>query len=147
MSYKGVFHPRNPDKYLGNADGIVYRSSWERRFFMYCDETPGILRWASEEFSIPYISPVDNRGHRYFPDVWLEAQTTDGPKVYLIEIKPKAQTQLRVVKRKTKRYYRDASQVAINHAKWEAATKFCAANNRAWIFMVLTEDHLFGKLK
>ena len=147
MAYKGVFHPRNPDKYVGNAAGIVYRSSWERRFFMYCDETPGILRWASEEFCIPYISPVDNRGHRYFPDVWLEAQTKHGPKVYLIEIKPKAQTQLRVVKRKTKRYYRDAGQVAINHAKWEAATKFCGAANRAWTFMVLTEDHLFGKLR
>jgi len=76
----------------------------------------------------------------------LEAQTERGPKVYLIEIKPKDQTRLRVVKRKTKRYYRDASQVAINHAKWDAATKFCAADKRAWTFMVLTEDHLFGKL-
>jgi len=141
MAYRGIFHPKRPHKYLGNATNIIYRSSWERRFFMYCDDTPGVLRWASEEFHIPYLSPIDQRVHRYFPDVWMEVQTASGQRVYLIEIKPKAQTELRAVKRKTRRYLKEAVAVAINHAKWEAAREFCV--ERQWTFQILTEDHLF----
>lgn len=141
MAYQGLFTPKHPQKYVGNASNIVYRSSWERRFFIYCDDTPGILRWASEEFHIPYLSPVDQRVHRYFPDVWMEVQTPNGIKTYLIEIKPKAQTEFRVVKRKTRKFLREAAVVAVNHAKWDAAKEFC--QSRGWTFQVLTEDHLF----
>ena len=125
MPYQGLFHPKHPNKYVGNASNIIYRSSWERRFFTYCDETPGVLRWASEEFHIPYLSPIDERVHRYFPDVWMEVQTPNGVKAYLIEIKPKEQTQLRPTKRKTKKFLREAAIVAVNHAKWDAAKLFC----------------------
>jgi hypothetical protein len=142
MPYQGLFAPKHPEKYIGNASTIVYRSSWERRFFVYCDETPGVLRWASEEFYIPYLSPVDQRVHRYFPDVWMEVQTPTGKQAYLIEIKPKQQTELRQVKRKTAKFLREAMQVAINHAKWDAARAHC--QERGWTFQVLTEDHLFG---
>jgi hypothetical protein len=143
MPYQGLFHPKHPEKYIGNPTQIVYRSSWERRFFVYCDDTPGVLRWASEEFSIPYLSPLDQRVHRYFPDVWMEVQTATGRRAYLIEIKPKDQTQLRHVKRKTRKYLREAMQVAVNHAKWDAAKQFCQEQN--WTFQVLTEEQLFGK--
>ena len=140
MAYKGFFKPGNPQKYIGDPSKIVYRSSWERRFFDYCDRTPGILRWASEEFHIPYISPVDGAWHRYFPDVWMEAVTNEGVKQFLIEIKPKYQSELRPVKRKTKKYLREAAVVAVNHAKWNAAKKLCEQKN--WTFQVLTEDHI-----
>lgn len=145
MPYQGLFIPTFPKKYVGDPTHIVYRSSWEHRFFRYCDHTPGILRWASEEFCIPYVSPLDNRTHRYYPDVWLEAQTTQGPKAFLIEIKPKAQTELRQVKRKTKKFLREASIVAVNHAKWAAAQRLCA--EKQWTFLVLTEDHLFQRFR
>jgi hypothetical protein len=141
MPYQGAFRPTQPEKYLGNTQNIVYRSSWEKRFFMYCDTHPGILKWASEEFSIPYISPLDSKLHRYFPDVWLEAQTAEGRKGYLIEIKPKNQAQLRQPTRKTKKFLREAMTVAVNHAKWDAAKLFC--KERDWTFVVLTEDELF----
>lgn len=143
MAYQGSFTPKHPAKYIGNAAGIVYRSSWERRFFMLCDEDPSILRWASEEFSIPYVSPMDSRVHRYFPDVWLEANTTTGARGFLIEIKPKNQAQLRVPKRKTVRFLKEAMTVAVNHAKWAAARVMCT--ERGWTFVVLTEDDLFKK--
>lgn len=143
MPYQGMFHPKHPKKYIGDSTNIVYRSSWERRFFVYCDETPGVLRWASEEFHIPYLSPVDERLHRYFPDVWMEVQTPTGPKTYVIEIKPKAQTELRLIKRKTRKFLQEAGIVAVNHAKWDAAKEFC--RERGWEFRVLTEDQLFAK--
>lgn len=110
---------------------------------MYCDQNPGILKWASEEFSIPYISPKDNRLHRYFPDVWIEAQTVNGRKGFLIEIKPKNQAELRTTRRKTKKFLHEAMVVAVNHAKWDAAKLFC--KERDWTFVVLTEDDLFKK--
>jgi hypothetical protein len=88
---------------------------------------------------------MDNKVHRYFPDVWLEAQTPAGPKAFLIEIKPKAQTELREVKRRTRKFLREAAVVAVNHAKWNAAKKLCEQKN--WTFVVLTEDHLFQKFK
>lgn len=141
MPYQGLFTPKHPNKYVGDVRRIVYRSSWERRFFTYCDETPGVLRWASEEFHIPYLSPLDQRVHRYFPDVWMEVQTTRGRQSYLIEIKPKDQTELRPVKRKTRKFLREAAIVAVNHAKWDAAKAYC--QTQGWEFRVLTEEHLF----
>jgi hypothetical protein len=144
MPYQGLFTPKHPHKYVGDSRRIVYRSSWERRFFLYCDNTPGVLRWASEEFHIPYLSPLDDRVHRYFPDVWMEVQTSRGMQAYLIEIKPKDQTELRVTKRKTRKFLREAAIVAVNHAKWEAAEAYC--QERGWVFRVLTEEHLFRGL-
>jgi hypothetical protein len=143
MPYQGIFIPRSPQKYVGDVSNIVYRSSWERKFFTYCDEHPGIRRWASEEIVIPYQSPLDRRVHRYFPDVWLESQTPDGIKTFLIEIKPKAQTALRPHKRKSRKLIQEAMVVAVNHAKWEAAQAVCAKQN--WTFLVLTEEHLFRR--
>jgi hypothetical protein len=142
MPYQGKFLPRAPEKYAGNVSNIIYRSSWERRFFDYCDRTPGILRWVSEEVIVPYRHPLDDNVHRYFPDVWLEAHTPTGRRTFLIEIKPKSQTEIRVIKRRTRKFLREASVVAINHAKWDAAKTYCS--QRGWTFVVLTEDHLFG---
>ena len=53
FTYKGRYTPENPKKYIGDPSKIVYRSSWERRFMIYCDRNPLILSWASEELAIP----------------------------------------------------------------------------------------------
>lgn len=143
MPYQGIFIPRFPNKYVGDVSTIVYRSSWERRFFAYCDASPGIRRWASEEIVVPYLSPLDQRIHRYFPDVWLESHTPTGIKTFLIEIKPKSQTAVRPHIRKSRKLLREAMTVAVNHAKWDAAKAFCA--HQSWTFLVLTEEHLFRR--
>ena len=51
-SYKGLYRPTNPKKYVGDPNRIVYRSLLERRFMLYCDRTPEIIAWASEEIAI-----------------------------------------------------------------------------------------------
>ena len=66
-SYKGLYRPTNPKKYVGNTKQIVYRSNLERKFMLYCDRNDSV-QWASEEISIPYLSPLDNKVHRYYPD-------------------------------------------------------------------------------
>ena len=44
----------------------------------FCDESDHIVTWASEEFSIPYISPLDNKRHRYYPDFLIKVKEPDG---------------------------------------------------------------------
>ena len=70
---QGFFTPRFPKKYIGDPTNIVYRSGWEKRVMQTLDENSNVLRWASEEIVIPYISPIDNRPHRYFVDFYVEA--------------------------------------------------------------------------
>ena len=143
MRYKqGIYTTKNPTKYKGNVTNIVYRSSWELRVFKYLDDNPNVLEWSSEEYIIPYKSPVDGKFHRYFPDIWARMQGVDGrTKTYLIEIKPETQSiEPKVQKKITKKYITEVCTYAINQAKWKAAKEYCLDRN--WEFKVLTEKDL-----
>ena len=142
MSYKGRYRPSNPKKYRGDSSNIIYRSLWERKFMVYCDNHSKILEWGSEEIALPYRSPIDNKIHRYYPDFYIKVKETNGKiKRYIIEIKPKKQTvEPKVKKRKTKGYIYEVYEYARNKAKWKAAQEFC--KDRMWEFKVLTEDEL-----
>ena len=91
-TYKSIFKPKNPKKYLGDASNIICRSNWERTFCNYCDSNDKVITWASEEFFIPYVSPLDNRRHRYYPDFLIQVKEDGTLKKYVIEIKPKRET-------------------------------------------------------
>ena len=142
MSYKGRYRPSNPKKYKGDSSNIIYRSLWERKFMVYCDNQTKILEWGSEEIVLPYRSPIDNKVHRYFPDFYIKVKESNGKiKRYIIEIKPKKQTvEPKMKKKKTKGYIYEVYEYAKNQAKWEAAKEFC--KDRMWEFKVLTEDEL-----
>ena len=64
--YQGKYQTINPIKYTGDRSKIFYRSSWELRMMKYLDCTPSVLEWNSEEIIIPYLSPIDNKFHRYY---------------------------------------------------------------------------------
>ncbi len=141
MSYRGTFTPKNPSKYNGNSKNIIYRSNWELRVMKYFDDHPNVIWWASEELPIPYVSPVDNRTHRYFPDFIVKMRLKDGKvTTYILEVKPLAQTKMPVQKRKTKRFIQEAATYAINQEKWRAADLFC--REHGWQFKVITEKEL-----
>ena len=89
MTYKGKFLPNNRKKYKGDIKNIVYRSLWERKFMVYCDDNDDIIEWGSEELVVPYVSPLDGKRHRYFPDFYIK--TKNGDK-FMVEIKPKKYT-------------------------------------------------------
>ena len=141
-SIKSLFKPSHPEKYIGDPNNIVCRSSWERRFCMWCDNNDNILKWASEEFSIPYVSPKDNRVHRYYPDYLIEVKESSGKiKKYVVEVKPKKQTlPPKKPSRVTKSYIYESVTYAVNQAKWAAATEFCLDNGVE--FKIITEDEL-----
>lgn len=107
----------------------------------YLDKHPDILEWASEEFSIPYRSPIDNKIHRYFPDFWVK-QTKNGViETVLIEVKPRAQTKPpRPQTKRTKQYINEVKTWGINSAKWKAAQEFC--DDRKWKFLIFDEYSL-----
>lgn len=142
---QGKFTPKFPNKYIGDSTNIVYRSGWERRVMQSLDDNTNVIRWASEEVIIPYISPIDNRPHRYFPDFYVEAKNPDGSiKKMLLEVKPAAQTQPpKTPKRKTKRYITEVMTWGVNEAKWKAAQEFCL--DKGWEFRLITESELFKK--
>jgi hypothetical protein len=141
MSNKGRFRPKNPQKYKGDPNNIIYRSTWEIKVMNYLDENPNVIWWGSEELPIPYLSPVDKKKHRYFPDFIAKMRKSDGTVMtYVIEVKPEKQTKPPTQKRKTKTYLQEAITYEVNKAKWYAAEEFC--KDHGWQFQILTEKHL-----
>lgn len=138
MAYSGKFSPKNPTKYLGNPTNIWYRSLWERRVMEHLDTNLGVMQWSSEEIVIPYLSPVDNKYHRYFPDFFV--RTANG--AMILEVKPMSQSVApQVKKRKTKSYITEVMTYGVNQAKWKAADEYC--KDRGWKFKVVTEKDIF----
>lgn len=142
MSYKGFFRPKNPQKYKGDPTNIIYRSGWEARFMSYLDNHPDVMEWSSEELAIPYLSPIDGKYHRYFPDFIVKRKDVHGKiETVMVEIKPHKQTMPPVKqKRITKKYITEVQTWGINSSKWEAAEKYC--KQRGWLFMKLTEKEI-----
>jgi len=142
MAYSGKFTPKNPQKYVGDYKNIIYRSSWECRVMSWLDNSPDIISWASEELTIPYISPVDGKRHRYFPDFIVKVKNKDGKvSTMMIEVKPQKQS-VEPAKRSrvTKQYITEVMTYGINQAKWKAAQEYCL--DKGWQFKVLTEKEL-----
>jgi hypothetical protein len=143
-SYRqGKFKPRNPEKYKGDPTKIVYRSSYELKFMDYCDLNESINEWKSEEFFIPYRSPLDGKVHRYFPDFFIKYRDSKGNlRKTIIEIKPKKDliSPESSPKRKTKSWAYRVKTWAVNNAKWSAAKEYC--EDRGYEFRIFTEDEL-----
>ena len=141
-SIKSRFKPLHPSKYKGDPNNIICRSSWERKFCQWCDRNRSIIYWASEEISIPYVSPKDNRVRRYYPDFLIKVQEKNNNiKTYVVEVKPKKQTlPPKPRKRVTKSYIYECTTYAVNQAKWKAASEYC--KDHLIQFKIVTEDEL-----
>lgn len=132
------FKIKNPSKYAGDISNIVFRSSWEKIFMNYLDTSKLVKKWNSEELAIEYISPKDNKTHRYFPDFLVEM--TDGRRM-IVEIKPF--NMANKPKDGSNRFL--IIEYAVNYAKFLAAKKLAKDNNCE--FVVLTEYDLGIKFK
>jgi len=139
---QGFFRPKHPEKYKGDVNNIVYRSSYELKAMMFFDHTPEILEWSSEEMYIGYVSALDGEFHKYFPDFIIKKRNRQGKIItVMIEVKPKHQTKPPVKKDKvTRGYIREVEEWGRNISKWEYAKKYC--EKKGWEFLILTEDHL-----
>lgn len=144
---QGKFHPQNPDKYIGNLENIVFRSSWEYAFCVYLDQNEKIIKWACEQ---PIITYQDLRGrvHRYYPDFFYTTMVNGDPnnvKNVIVEIKPT--TELNPPKKpkkdtaKSLENYEYAVRTHIkNKLKWNAAVEYAKKNKME--FVIITEERL-----
>ena len=120
----------------------MYRSLWELKFMKWCDSNVSVLEWGSETVIVPYISPIDNKVHRYFVDFYIKIKNKNNTiEKYLIEIKPEKYTKPPdIPSKKTKRFIDEVFQYGVNDAKWKAAFEFCKDRNMK--FIILTEKDL-----
>lgn len=133
---QGNYVIKNREKYAGKGDPR-YRSGWEHAFMRFCDNNEHILQWASESIVIPYRHPFTGKMTNYVPDFLIQYRTKGNRVVTeLVEIKPKKQS---VVESKASQ--RDRAVVAVNYAKWDAASKWC--KRQGIVFRVITEDDIF----
>ena len=52
------------------------------------DRNDNVLEWSSEEYIIPYESPLDGKVHRYYPDFWVKVRQGPQTREFIIELKP-----------------------------------------------------------
>jgi len=138
--HKGTYKLKNPGKYLGDPSKVVYRSSWERAFFLWCDKSSEVAFWEAEETIVPYFDKTKNRQRRYFMDakvIWANGKTT------LIEIKPHKETKPPRKKKNRQQYLKEGRTWVTNQCKWRAAENYAA--DRGWEFQVWTERILKAK--
>jgi len=109
---------------------------------VHLDGNPNVVEWSNEEIVIPYLSPVDNRWHRYFPDFFVRTRNRSGLlEGMILEVKPKSQSVPPTPKKRiTKQYINEVMTWGVNEAKWKAATEYC--KDRKWAFRVITEEDL-----
>jgi hypothetical protein len=146
MAHGGRFIPKNPQKYVGNVNKIMFRSSWELRFMQWLDTNNAVLRWGSEELAIPYVNPIkiDENGRpkisRYFPDFIIMYRDNLGNlKKEIVEVKPMKESVLTAGSSE-----RDKMAYAVNQAKWKAASIF--AESQGAVFRVITEKSMFRQV-
>jgi dihydroxyacetone kinase-like predicted kinase len=148
MAYSGRYIPSNRIKYKGNPLKIIYRSLWERRLMQYSDKTSKVIEWGSEEIAIPYVSPLDNHIHRYFPDFYMKVKQKNGSlKKFIIEVKPKRYLKPppQKPKKRTRKWLNEVRTYAVNKAKFKSAAEYC--KDKGFEFKILTEDHLAPQYK
>jgi hypothetical protein len=133
---QGVYTVKNPSKYVGR-NTPRYRSGWELTFMMFLDSNDNVLQWASESISIPYRNPLTGKNSMYVPDFFITYRSRDDrTRAELVEIKPKKQSLI-----ESKASDRDRAIVAVNYAKWDAATKW--AQRQGLTFRVINEDQIY----
>jgi hypothetical protein len=139
-NFKARYIPKHPGKYLGNVSKILARSSWEINVMKFFDQSSSVLQWSSEPFPISYISPLDLRPHKYWPDFFVAFIDGTGNVVKeIVEVKPLKES----VEAAAKSVY-DKKALAVNQAKWQAATAF--ANAHGMGFRVITELSIFKQI-
>lgn len=161
---QGYYIVQNKNKYVGDINLVVYRSSWEMAFCRWCDYTPSVLRWSSEPIKIPYADRVSKLDEckkfglnpnnpknwvikNYHIDFWLEIDKGDNIiEKWFVEIKPKYKLKKPIPPPKNSKlklinkFNIEAKEYLINEAKFAALKEWATRHNTK--FFVFTEDTL-----
>jgi len=167
---QGYAKIKNKEKYIGDPELIIYRSSWEFGFIKYCDMSPSVKRWSSEPVSIPYydrvskleecakfgLNPNDPSNwevKNYNTDFWFEADMGgDKTEKIFVEIKPSYQLKKpppppRDAPLKEQRIFNNAAKAyIINEAKFAAMKEWAEKNGcKFYVFTEQTLERILGR--
>lgn len=110
-----------------NNTDYIFRSTYEFAYWYMLENDDTVESFIVEPFSIPYLSPKDNRMHKYIPDVLILYKNGN---LDLVEIKPKSMLHNAIVQRKA-----SAARAHILRSKMGATYKF------------ITEEDIFNTAK
>jgi len=169
-TYQGYYKVQHPEKYIGNVNTIIYRSSWELAFLRWCDYSPSIIKFSSEPISIPYydriskleeckkygLNPNDPKNwviKNYHTDFWVEIDKGNGEiQKMFIEIKPSNKLKKPIPPDKNaslkehRRFNIQAREYLINEAKFASMKAYAEKNNaNFFVFTEKTLQQLVGK--
>jgi hypothetical protein len=135
---------KHPEKYTGTRP-LTLRSGWEIKLvFKWIDINPSVISWKSESTIIKYLSPLDNKYHRYYMDFTLLVRTKSGEeKEVWIEVKPFSScSPPKEPKRKTDSYIYQLREYFKNQSKWSTTKKIIEEKKQQGHnceFIILTE--------
>ena len=146
-SYSGTVLTEKYKGYIGKSKKITYRSSWELMAWEKLEKLyhmRAIKGFAVEETVFQYISPLDDKPHRYYMDITMELN--DGTIVF-VEIKPEYQTfpPKKTRNKKESTYLNEINTYRVNLAKWNSVEDWCEKKStptKKYYFKIWTEKHL-----
>lgn len=135
---QGYYKVVNESKYIGELDKVRFMSSWEESTHRFFDFNTRVVKWSSEPVAIPYVSPLDGKIHKYYPDYYCEYIDIHGEIIKeIVELKPLAQ----VKNPKANASAYEIATALVNKAKWEAAIAYCNAHGMK--FRIITEKSVY----
>ena len=153
---------KNPEKYIGDINLIIYRSSWELAFSRWCDTSPSVLQWSAEPMSVPYANRVakldeckrlglDPNNPRnwvtknYNIDFWIRIKKDENTiEKWFIEIKPKDKLKKPIppkqgaTLKELRRFNILAKEYLVNESKFAAIDNWAKINGAK--FYIFHED-------
>jgi len=143
---QGLYKVIHPEKYVGDVNNVIYRSGWEKKFCIYCDNQPSIIEWSSEPFKIKYLNGSTFKEHTYYTDFYIKIQdSSDKSKKYIVNINQESQNKKPEIQSKRtlkalNSYKYNLDQYVKNQSKWVEAKRAC--EDAGFEFMVITEKFL-----
>lgn len=138
---QSYFEPKKLFKYLGSFP-IICRSSWERKFAIFCDSNDSVIKWSSEPIEIKYYNILDKKFHKYYPDYFVQIEKSGQLVNYMVEVKPSSQLQKpeppkKITEKAVISYKKAYETYVMNLCKLDALKKY--AEQRSWKVLVITE--------
>ena len=160
---QGYYKVQNPQKYIGDPSGVIYRSSWEMKFCKWLDYSPSVLKWSSEPMCIKYWDRVSNmeknikerldnnnprnwKVRNYYTDFWLEINKGDHIEKWFVEIKPANKLTKPIPPpinsslKQIRNFNMKAKEYLINEGKFSSLNEW--AKKHDMLFYVFTEKTL-----
>jgi hypothetical protein len=161
---QGFYKVQHPEKYIGNPNLIIFRSSWEYSFSRWCDFSPSVVKWSSEPTTVQYadriskleeckkygLNPNDPKNwvmRNYHVDFWLIIKKPDELlEKWVIEIKPSSKLKKPIPPhpdaplKEHRKFNTEAKEYLLNESKWLAMNEYAKKNDAK--FFIFTEQTL-----